>query len=123
MGPIICPQFSNYIFDVKINGRFGNRQFICNLLIATAILDEAKDFKLSIRKIFAAQMHRKTCGHLGWNMAPAGMNGTNDGEQFVLRHALEDVPESACPQCPADFRISVGSRQDDYASIGKLSPD
>jgi len=121
--PIVGTQLADDILNVKINGRFRNRQLIGDLFVAIAVPYQAQNFDLAVRQILLAHMLRKTGCNLRWNMASAGMDGTNDGEQFVLWHALEDVSIGSRAQCATYFRVSVGSRQDDDAGVRRLSPN
>ena len=91
MGPIVGPELIHEILYVEIYGGLRDSQLIGNLFVSVAVSNEAKDFQFSDRKIVVAQMLGKSGGYLWWYVPFAGMNRTNYGQQFTLRHALQHV--------------------------------
>jgi len=91
VSPVIRSELVHQIFNMKIDGSLGDRQFVRNLLVAVSVSNEPKNFKLSIRKVFVAQMLSEARCHFCRYMSISSMNRADDAEQFVLGHTLQHV--------------------------------
>src|SRR5437016_413760 len=107
MGPIIGLQFVHQVFNVEVNGGLGNRKLIGNLFVAIAIANEAEHLQLPGRKILFSEMFGEAGCHLRWNVSSSGVDRSDYIEQFILRHALEDVSRSSRSHRPLDLAIAV----------------
>ena len=74
MGPIVGLKFIHQILDVEVNRGFGDRQVICNLLVAITISNKSNNLQLPRRKVVVTQMLGETSRHVGRNMSVASMN-------------------------------------------------
>jgi hypothetical protein len=104
---IVGAELVHEILDVEVNRGLCDCELIGNLLVATAVSDEPKYFQFPGRQIFIAKMFGEAGGHLRWNMSPPGVDRSDDGEQFIFRHALKDVSRRSCAHCPLDLAIAV----------------
>src|SRR5260370_31341655 len=86
-----------------------------------AISNKPQHLEFPTCTILFAQMLGQAGCHLWWNVPSAGMDRSNDGEQFIFRHALKDVGCGSCAQRTLDLTIAVRCAQHDDSSLGKLS--
>src|SRR5271170_7146582 len=61
--------------------------------------------------------------NLGRNVPPSRLNSPDYGQQFALRHALQNVTSSSGPQCTIDLGVAVRTGQHDDKCIWKLFPN
>ena len=119
--PIVRVQFTHEILNVEIHSRLRYAEASGNFLVLRAISNEAEHIQLAGRQRFIAQMFRQADGDIRRHVAFAGMHGTDDREQLVLRQALQDIGGSAGPQGALNLRIAFGAGQHNDARIGTLS--
>src|ERR671913_1712826 len=93
MRAIVRAKLLDEVLDVEVDGVLRDRQLIGYLLVFVPVANQLQDLDLSRGERLLAQMFGKHGGHLEGHTPLAGMDGTNHGEQFVLRHALEHVTE------------------------------
>ena len=68
MSPVVRPKLVDKILDMEVDGRFGECELICDLLVAIAIANQPQNLELSVRKIIVTQMFGETGGHFRWHM-------------------------------------------------------
>ena len=78
MSPVVRPKLVNKILDMEVDGRFGDRQPIGDLLVSIAIANQPKNLELAFRRIIVSEMFGEAGGYLGWNMPLAGVNGADE---------------------------------------------
>src|SRR5260370_35310892 len=91
VGAVVGSQFVHEVLDVEVCGGLRDRQLIGNLLVAISISDEPEHVQFPGRKIFFSQMLSEAGSHLWRNMSLTCMDGSDNIQQFVFRHALKDV--------------------------------
>src|SRR5580704_11560914 len=104
---VIGPQLVHQVLDVKVNRSLGDRQLAGNLLVAIAIPDQPQHLQLPGRKIFVTYMFGKAGCHLRRNVPSPSLDGSHDVEQFIFRHALQDVSRRSRSHGSLDLAIAV----------------
>ena len=74
VGPIVGLKLIHQVLDVEVNRGLRNRQLIRNLLVAIAISNESQNFQFPRREFVIPKVLSKASGHVGRNMASAGVN-------------------------------------------------
>src|SRR5262245_13712260 len=78
MGPVVCLQFIHDVFDVEVDGCFGDREEVGDLLIAMAVANEAQHFELAWTQSFLSEVLRDDPGDVWRYVSLTGGHGAND---------------------------------------------
>src|SRR5258706_10699913 len=107
MSPIVGPELINQVLNVEVDCSLGDRELIGDLFVPIAISNEPKDFQLPGREIVVAQVLGEASRHLGRDMPASVVDGADDGQQFIFRHALENVSERSRSKRAMNITITI----------------
>src|ERR1700739_1023898 len=121
MSSVVRLQFVDQVLDVEIDRSFSNCELIGDLLISMAVTDEPEYLQLPVGEIVFAEMLREARCNFG-RQIPATCGDCPDHlQQFVLRHALENVARRPGSHGSLDLSIAVGGGQHDNTCLRVFS--
>src|SRR5262245_65896293 len=86
-----------------------------------AIADQAQHLELPRCEVFVPEMLGQASRDFGGYMFLPGVNRSNDGEDVVLRHALEHVRSGARSQRSLNVAVAAGRAEHDDPGVRKLT--
>src|ERR1700744_6307155 len=96
MGPVVCLELIDHIFDVKTHSRFGDSEVSGNLFIAQPNANKPKNIQFTSRQALMPHVFRQSGRNIRRNASSTAVHLANDIEQLVLRNTFEHVSQSTC---------------------------
>jgi hypothetical protein len=96
MGPVICLELVDHIFDVETHGGFRDSEIAGNLFVSQTIANKSKNIQFTGGQVLMAEVLRQSGRYVGRNTFAAAVHLTDDIEQLFFFDSLEHVGEGAC---------------------------
>src|SRR6266511_2108301 len=95
--------------DVPFDRRLADAQNFTDLPIAVALDDQLQHFQFARAQLRMRRAFRQTLGNRGGNVLQAGVNRADRVDQFVVRHALQNVSVRASLERFVNVLVAVVS--------------
>src|SRR5438552_1424927 len=118
-----CAQLFHNVLDVHLDGQFADEELFANVTVPLTGGNTLENFDLALAESLIAVMLGQMRSKLGWNSLLTCVDLTDDFQEFVGRHALEQVTSRS--GCESSLNLCVGHkrRQNNDAGVGKFRAD
>src|SRR5262249_44737820 len=120
---VVSAEFAHDVLDVNLDGFFGNGEVVGDVAIAVAFGNLAKNLNFAFGEGFIGDVLREALGDPTGDLFLPGVHLADDCEEFLRRHALEQVAARSGLEGALNFDVAFEGGEHDDARFWKLAAD
>src|SRR5256712_9271631 len=123
LSSVLCAQLFHNVLDVHLDGQFTDEELFANVTVPLTGGNTLENFDLALAESLIAVMLGQMRSNLGWNSLLTCVHLTDDFQEFVGRHALEQGTSRSGFESSLNLCVGRKCRQNNDAGVGKFRAD
>jgi hypothetical protein len=121
VGPIVSAELGEYVCDVALNGRVGDREPIGDLLVGVPGGNQTQYIDFALGQLIIRNVVSQVCRNLGGYSLLPGMDSTDRLQELSVHVSLQYVTPGTGFKRSQNLNVACVGRQDNNPRVGEFA--